>query len=108
VVADPTGRWLYVGANAVYGYAIAPDGSLSSVPGSPGTISNPPLYLIFEASGKYLYAGNDQGITGFTVDPVTGALTTRPTFPFPSGKGAWALTSMCSSWLKRTAGSRLL
>ena len=93
IVADPTGRWLYVGADAIYGYAIAPDGSLSSVPGSPGTMSNPPLYLVFEASGKFMYAGNDQGIIGFTVDPVTGALTTGPTFPFLSGKGAWALTS---------------
>ncbi len=93
VVSDPTGRWLYVGADAVYGYAIAPDGSLTAVPGSPGAMSHPPLYLVFEASGKYLYAGNDQGITGFTVDPATGALTVGPSFPFPSGKGAWALAS---------------
>jgi 6-phosphogluconolactonase (cycloisomerase 2 family) len=93
VVADPTGRWLYVGADAVYGYGVAPDGSLTAVPGSPGTIGDPPLYLVFEASGKYLYAGNDKGITGFTVDPTTGALTAGPSFPFPSGKGAWALTS---------------
>lgn len=93
VVADPAGPWLYVGADAVYGYAIAPDGSLSAVPGLPGTIGDPALYLVFEASGKYLYAGNDQGIIGFTVDPTTGALTAGPSFPFPSGKGAWALTS---------------
>jgi 6-phosphogluconolactonase len=93
IVADPTGRWLYVGADAVYGYAIAPDGSLSAVPGFPGTISDPALYLVFEASGKYLYAGNDKGITGFIVDPTTGALTAGPSFPFPSGTGAWALTS---------------
>lgn len=93
VVADPTGHWLYVGADAVYGYVIAPDGSLTAVPGSSGTIGDPALYLVFEASGKYLYAGNDQGITGFTVDTTTGALTAGPSFPFPSGKGAWALTS---------------
>lgn len=93
VVSDPTGRWLYVGADAVYGYGIAPDGSLTGVPGSPGAMSGPPLYLVFEASGKYLYAGNDQGITCFSVDPTTGALTAGPSLPFPSGKGAWALTS---------------
>jgi 6-phosphogluconolactonase (cycloisomerase 2 family) len=93
VVADPAGPWLYVGADAVYGYAIAPDGSLNAVPGFPGTIIDPALYLALEASGKYLYAGNDKGITGFTVDPRTGALTAGPSYPFPSGKGAWALTS---------------
>jgi len=51
------------------------------------------MYLAFEASGKHLYTGTYRGITGFTVDPATGALSSGSTFPFPSGKGVEALTS---------------
>jgi 6-phosphogluconolactonase (cycloisomerase 2 family) len=93
VVSDPTGRWLYVGGYTISGYAIAPDGSLTSVPGSSVPMPDGVLYLAFEGSGKFLYAGNDQGITGFTVDPNTGALSAGPTFPFPSGKGVWAMST---------------
>jgi len=93
LAADPTGRWLYVGADAIYGYAIAPDGSLNSILGSPTPIDDLVMYLAFEASGKYLYTGTYRGITGFTVDPATGALSSGSTFPFPSGQGVEALTS---------------
>jgi hypothetical protein len=84
-----------VGANTVSGYAVADDGSLSAVPGSPlptGGAGEGGGYFASErvaasAVGNLLYVSNggSNSISGFSIDAGTGALTLVPGSPFPTG-----------------------
>ena len=78
--------------NGVSGYAIAPDGSLTLVPGSPfltggdsvrfGLIA--PHRTAIEPVGRFIYASNitDNTVSGFSIDAGTGALSLIPGSPF--------------------------
>lgn len=100
---DPTGPYAYVssagtGGTGVYGFSIDPTtGALTPLTGSPfptgpagSSTAAEPQFINIDPSGKYAYTA-DQGtgtITGFVIDPTSGALTATPNSPYvmPGGK----------------------
>ncbi len=100
MVADAQGRYLYVAdANLpeIYTYAInALTGALTQV-GSPTAVAGIPTAIAIHPSGAWLYyapsSGNQDIINGFSIDPITGALTALAGSPFPdNGSGIAAIT----------------
>ena len=95
VAVDGTGTFVYgsmsrQGGSAVYGFIRdAVTGALTAVPGSP--FAAPGLYaegIATEGSGKYVYEIDaNSGVTGYAINPSTGALTLVNT----AGPGAFAL-----------------
>lgn len=101
---DPRGHFLYVANNGsitnnIVGYAINPStGALTLISGSPFTDANKlPAWVSIDPSGKFAYVANanettapnvfgfGSTVTGYSVDPVSGALTSLPGSPFVSG-----------------------
>jgi 6-phosphogluconolactonase (cycloisomerase 2 family) len=99
---NPNGKFLYYGSaswgpTVVEGVgAVAVDGTtgaLSSITGSPFPDNNAPLFVVVHPSGQFVYAEDIdktiasgiglQSISGFSVDPNTGALASVPQSPFP-------------------------
>lgn len=103
IVVSPDGRFLYVDTEwsaAVFGFAIAPDGGLTPVPGSPFAAEGFPVGAAITADGTKLYVssgGNpvnpdDSVLThGFTIGS-DGSLTPVPGSPFVSGSGPAGIT----------------
>jgi 6-phosphogluconolactonase (cycloisomerase 2 family) len=89
VAVAPTGKFVYVanngGSNDISVYAIN-QGQLTPVAGSPFAAGDSPHGLVFAASGKFLYTANSGGtnstISGFSVDPSSGALNALSGSPF--------------------------
>lgn len=84
IVADPTGKFLYVGDSGskdITGYSINPTTGVltqtSLTPaGSNSTTAGPAVGLAMHPMGKFLYVAMDtSGIAIFSVDPTTGNLT---------------------------------
>jgi len=93
-VADPQGRFLFVGSEgtgSITVFQIGSNGALTQAPGSPFT--NQVNFfsadsLAVDGSGKFLYAGQLSPTTpveGFTIDQTTGALTEIVGAPFNLG-----------------------
>lgn len=88
----PDGLYLYVpsglGGN-LYGYAIAGNGTLTGVPGSPyapagaGALAG----LAIDPTGKYLYLGGNttSNVYGYAIDDTSGALSPIAGSPFAGG-----------------------
>lgn len=89
VEVHPNGQWLYaLSGGVLYGYAIAANGSLAVVPSIAYDTFDAPWDIVIEPSGKFGFVAPDAGpIPGFTINASTGALTTTPGSPFPSGGG---------------------
>jgi 6-phosphogluconolactonase len=93
MAVDPRAKFLYVtnyNANTVSAYAIdAATGNPIQVAGGSayGTQTGPTCVVIEPAYGRYVYTANfiDGSVTGFKLDPTTGALTTILNSPFPAG-----------------------
>jgi 6-phosphogluconolactonase (cycloisomerase 2 family) len=100
IVVDPTGKFVYTpyleSETGVIGGDIAgfirdpTTGELTAMPGSPFFSQPGKTYSQTESigihpSGKFLYAINAYGstISGFTIDPSSGALSLVPGSPFP-------------------------
>jgi 6-phosphogluconolactonase (cycloisomerase 2 family) len=98
---DPTGRFLYIPGNTrernqpakgiVMGVQINPDGSLSSIPGSPFDAGITPDAICVHPTGRFAYVTSGdfdtQGnVLQFLVDPVSGALTPVPGTPVSTGR----------------------
>lgn len=91
-VADPQGRFLFVGSKdtgEISGFNIDPSsGSLTLIQGSPFTVQFSFVAansLTIDAQGKYLYVGQadpSRGIMAFAIDGVSGALVQVPGSPF--------------------------
>lgn len=94
------GNFVYVnrnadGANSVTAFSVAGSGALTEIAGSPFLTGGTGNDLGFYASnrnsvcmaGSRLYVSNQgsNNITGFNINPSTGALTTVPGSPFASG-----------------------
>ena len=84
----------------ILAFAIASDGSLSPIAGSPfATIPNAgPSYLLntMNSTGNqflFVSLSNAGQIAGFSIDNSTGALTPIPGSPFTSGKGPGTLVN---------------
>ncbi len=94
MVVDPRGRFLYAtfyNANQVGAYAIDPaTGNPTQIAGGAagyGTGTGPTCVTIEPAYGRYVYTSNfvDGTVSGFKLNPSTGALTTTLNSPFPAG-----------------------
>ena len=82
-------------ANSIVAYSVSPAGVLTSVPGSPfatgGAGKNVVCYgldrIIVTQVNNLLYVANqgDMTISGFSINPATGALSLVAGSPFPSG-----------------------
>jgi 6-phosphogluconolactonase (cycloisomerase 2 family) len=89
-----SGAYLYatdLNAGAVAGFALdSASGKLTPVPGSPFPAGNTPVQAVRTGEqGQFLYVSNLNdsagGISAFTSDANTGALTPIPGSPFPTG-----------------------
>jgi 6-phosphogluconolactonase (cycloisomerase 2 family) len=96
VTVDPTGRFAYVASagstgTGIYGFTIdSKTGALTAIANSPFDVSvagTEPQFVTVDPSGNFAYAAN-QGtgtISGFKIDPTTGALAAVPNSPLPVG-----------------------
>jgi YVTN family beta-propeller protein len=84
VAVDPSGKFVYVANNAVgnivSGFTIDPSGALTVIAGSPFSAGKQPNWVAVDPSGKFAYVANagDNTVSGYTINPVTGVLTTIP------------------------------
>ena len=96
VAVHPSGKYLYAStAHGVRAFAIdANTGVLTQIAGSPFPINSPGLLrkLTVDPTGAFVYVtdANDADFTfgdisGFTIDPSSGALTPVPGSPFATG-----------------------
>jgi 6-phosphogluconolactonase (cycloisomerase 2 family) len=105
VTIDPRGKYIYV-SNAldstVSGYTIdlatgTPTG-LVAVTGNPvnATDTQPVAVLVDPALGRFVYTANHLGnsISGFELNPDTGAISPTQATPYPSGATPTALASV--------------
>ena len=90
----PGGTYLYatdLNTGAIVGFANnSTNGKLTSVPGSPFPAGNTPEQAVQAGSqGEFLYVSNnndsDGGLSAYSIDFNTGALTPIPGSPFPTG-----------------------
>jgi 6-phosphogluconolactonase (cycloisomerase 2 family) len=105
VVIDPRGKYIYV-ANAldstVFAYAIdLATGTPSVVTSQNGTGTNvtdtePVAILVDPALGRFVYTANHLGnsLSGFRLNPNTGALTATQVSPYPSAAAPTAIVSV--------------
>jgi 6-phosphogluconolactonase (cycloisomerase 2 family) len=94
---DPPGHFVFVAnaySDSVSVYAIdRSTGSLAEVSGSPFATGLNPVAVGLDPSGNFVYTANFavlptnvSTVSGFTLDPTTGALTPVPGSPFVSGR----------------------
>ena len=102
---DPTGRFLYCPVYVsptegdVWGYAINfSTGALSLIAGSPFPAGSESFSVSADPSGRFLYVGNINDnplpydtISGYAIDPATGALTPLPGSPFEADLQPYSL-----------------
>ncbi len=102
---DPRGIYIYVAnslSSTLSAYSIsAPTGTPSTVIAATGSANNQtdsqPVSLIIDPSlGRYVYTANYLGnsISGFRLNPNTGALTTTLATPYPTGANPTALVAI--------------
>jgi DNA-binding beta-propeller fold protein YncE len=99
VAVRPDGKFAYVVglSGEIIGLSIKSDGSVGPISGSPFPLPALADKVVTDSSGALLFAVGDFGISVFTIDPTTGALTSAgdPVSmpgPFLSGFGAAAVT----------------
>jgi 6-phosphogluconolactonase (cycloisomerase 2 family) len=97
IAIDPLGHFVFAVnrfSDNVSVYAIdRSTGSLTQVSGSPFTTGRNPVAVGLDPSGRFVYVANTavlptnvSTVSGFTLDPTTGALTPVPGSPFVSGR----------------------
>jgi 6-phosphogluconolactonase (cycloisomerase 2 family) len=103
------GLFIYVANHGGSNDISAFDASLSPVPGSPFPAGGNPLSLAFGAGGMFLYTANPDAmhpsISGFSVDPASGALTPLGGSPFPLPVSHYMATDQTGSYLYVTSGA---
>jgi 6-phosphogluconolactonase (cycloisomerase 2 family) len=107
------------GSNDISAFAAAettmPDGSmqinLTPVPGSPFPAGGNPLSLAIGA-GKFLYSANpdatNASISGFSIDPTTGALSSLSGSPFSLPVSHYMATDQTGAYLYVTSGASIV
>jgi 6-phosphogluconolactonase len=104
ITVDPRGRYVYV-ANAldstVSAYVIVlatgtPSVESSSTSGSSSTDTQPVAILVDAALGRFVYTADHLGnsVSGFVLDPNTGAIKPSVASPYPAGASPTALASI--------------
>lgn len=105
LVIDPRGLYLYVSnslQSTVSAFTIAlPSGSPSTIIAATGTASNstdsqPVSILVDPALGRYVYTANYLGnsISGFALNPNTGAISATQATPYPTGTNPVAIAAV--------------
>jgi hypothetical protein len=93
VAADPSGKFAYVTSDGVRAYTIdSATGALTSIPGSPFPAGFGPASVAVDPGSRFAYVTNSQtmfgnNVSGYTINPTSGALTPIPGSPFFSGTG---------------------
>ena len=90
VTVEPSGKFLYVADsahNAVLAFAIAGNGALTPVAGSPFAAGANPTHLTVNAGGTLLFVANsnDNTVSEYVIDAATGALGVATGSPFATG-----------------------
>jgi YVTN family beta-propeller protein len=98
VAVDPTGRFLYnanLNTDDISAFAIdAASGSLTAI----GTIGaeNAPNSIVVDPSGRFVYVANvgigSYNVSAYSIDPLTGALSTITGSPFSAGSAPFSIT----------------
>jgi len=87
-------------------------GGLTPVPGSPFPAGGNPLSLALGAGGKFLYSANpdatNPSISGFTIDPATGALSSLSGSPFSLPVSHYIATDQTGAYLYVTSGASIV
>jgi DNA-binding beta-propeller fold protein YncE len=84
-------------SNGVFGYTINPTtGALTAISGSPFATGTNPGSVAVDATGKFAYVTNGLGllsntVSGYTINPTTGALTPISGSPFTAGSSPWSV-----------------
>ena len=85
---------------------------LTPLPGSPFSAGGNPLSLVVGAGGKFLYSANpdatNPSISGFTIDPTTGALSPLSGSPFPLPVSHYMATDQTGAYLYVTSGATIV
>lgn len=96
ILVHPSGQFVYAPHTSpanpqgeIVAARVSPTGTLTAVPGSPftGGGMNGPIGGIVEPDGKFLYINSPiftTALSGFAIDPATGALTPLAGSPFPA------------------------
>ena len=97
VVADPTGRFLYVAnhdSNDVSAYAIDPaTGTLTPIAGSPFAAGSGPHGIAVDPTGHFVYVANhlSDNVSAYAINNRSGALTFISGSPFAAGSAPHAV-----------------
>lgn len=81
VIADPTGRFVYVTdqtSNQIYGYTVnSSTGNLTALTSSPWGTGLFPVSITIDPRGKYLYTTNFNSgtVSSYAIDPANGSLS---------------------------------
>jgi 6-phosphogluconolactonase (cycloisomerase 2 family) len=102
-VVDQQGKFLYAlsGQGGVYAFSIqAGTGTLTQIAGSPfaaaapsnGGFPRPATLMAIDQTNKFLYVSTSSGISAYSIDQSTGALTAIAGSPFASGvSNSWTI-----------------
>ncbi len=91
----PLGNFLYVSnysGNTISAFAVASDGTLTAIPGSPFAATGATTIngVVISSDGLFLYAasmGGNGGVVGYTINQTTGSLTMIVGSPFRNTLG---------------------
>jgi len=79
ISVDPLGKYVYatgVGTNIMYAFSINNiDGTLTAVPGSPFATVTFGNSVVIDPQSKFVYAAVNSGVSAFTINDVSGAIT---------------------------------
>jgi 6-phosphogluconolactonase len=113
LVPGLTSPLLYVanhsGLNVISAINLGDD---TGVPGSPFPAGGNPLSLAVGPGGKFLYSANpdatNPSISGFSIDPTTGALSRLSGSPFPLPVSHYIATDQTGAYLYVTSGASVV
>ena len=117
---SPSGRYLYVtsygtSGTTIFAFAIAPsDGKLTAVSGTLPPIGVHTMASVVAPSGKFLYLANEDrnsntsSVSGFSIDPGSGALHPIAGSPFAAGTCANDITIDRSNRFLYVAGCAIM
>jgi 6-phosphogluconolactonase len=112
IISDPDGSQIYVanhgGSNDISEFGLGSPLTLISSVSAGGN----PLSLALGAGGKFVYSANPDtthpSISGFSVDPGTGALSPLTGSPFPLPVSHYIATDQTGTYLYVTSGSGIV
>jgi 6-phosphogluconolactonase (cycloisomerase 2 family) len=106
------GLFIYVANHGGSNDISAFNDGLNPVPGSPFPAGGNPLSLAFGAGGMFLYTANpdatNPSISGFSIDPATGALAPLSGSPFPLPVSHYIATDQTGAYLYVTSGANVV